>query len=122
MEESIPTTKPWLEEARPRRRGTADRRKAESPAPPSIALFLDGIKVLHGCANALVEICFVHGLIGDREWTWTADGQPDPWPKSIAPAEASTSSHFDLLLRCLRCRELCRFVASTWQLCDQPSK
>ena len=47
--------------------------------------FPDGVKVLHDCPDATVDICFVHGLTGDRESTWTADGQPAPWPKTLLP-------------------------------------
>lgn len=67
--------------------GALDHCEAEIPArPPLDTLFPDGIKVLHNCANALVDICFVHGLTGDRERTWTADGQTEPWPKALLPS------------------------------------
>ncbi|KAL8389270.1 hypothetical protein RB599_011058 [Gaeumannomyces hyphopodioides] len=48
-------------------------------------LFPDGVKVLHDCPDALVDICFVHGLTGDRESTWTAAGHDEPWPKTLLP-------------------------------------
>ncbi|KAK3359163.1 Alpha/Beta hydrolase protein [Lasiosphaeria hispida] len=51
----------------------------ENPQPA----FPDGIKVLHDCADATVDICFVHGLTGDRDNTWTAEGQF--WPKTLLP-------------------------------------
>jgi hypothetical protein len=44
------------------------------------------VKVLHDCPDAAVDICFVHGLTGDRESTWTADGQSAPWPQTLLPA------------------------------------
>ena len=50
-----------------------------------IPSFPDGVKVLHDCPDATVDICFVHGLTGDRESTWTADGQSAPWPKTLLP-------------------------------------
>lgn len=36
---------------------------------------------------AYVSRChgFVHGLTGDRNRTWTADGEVEPWPKSMLP-------------------------------------
>lgn len=67
--------------------GALDRREAENPArPPLITPFPDGIKVLHDRVDASVDICFVHGLTGDREKTWTADGQTNPWPKALLPS------------------------------------
>ncbi|KAL8419232.1 hypothetical protein RB594_002444 [Gaeumannomyces avenae] len=53
-------------------------------------LFPDGIKVLypedeveHGPID--LDICFAHGLAGDRERTWTAHGCTEPWPKTLLP-------------------------------------
>ncbi|KAK2053219.1 hypothetical protein LY76DRAFT_620075 [Colletotrichum caudatum] len=51
----------------------------------SLSSFPDGIKVLHECRDATIDICFVHGLTGDRMSTWTAHGQSDPWPKTLLP-------------------------------------
>ncbi|KAK4031660.1 kinesin light chain [Parachaetomium inaequale] len=48
---------------------------------------LSKMKVLHDCPKATVDICFVHGLTGDRESTWTADGLSTPWPKTLLPAK-----------------------------------
>lgn len=56
------------------------------PPTPS---FPDGVMVLHDCPDATVDICFVHGLTGDRESTWTARGQSAPWPKSLLPQRLS---------------------------------
>ncbi len=50
-----------------------------------VPLFPNGVKVLHDCPDATIDICFVHGLTGDRESTWTADGQSTPWPKTLLP-------------------------------------
>ncbi|KAK4113214.1 hypothetical protein N656DRAFT_789252 [Canariomyces notabilis] len=58
----------------------------ESPPIPS---FPDGVKVLHDCPDAAVDICFVHGLTGNRESTWTARGQSAPWPKTLLPSKLS---------------------------------
>ncbi|KAM0334178.1 hypothetical protein ACHAQA_001198 [Verticillium albo-atrum] len=44
-----------------------------------------GFSVLHPCPDAVVDICFIHGLTGGRETTWTAEGQPEPWPKTLLP-------------------------------------
>ncbi|KAK3935221.1 hypothetical protein QBC46DRAFT_462210 [Diplogelasinospora grovesii] len=57
---------------------------SKSPPVPS---FPDGVEVLHDCPDATVDICFIHGLTGDRESTWTADGQSTPWPKALLPSE-----------------------------------
>jgi len=53
---------------------------------PSVShSFPAGVKVLHDGPDAAVDICFVHGLTGDRESTWTARGQSTPWPKTLLP-------------------------------------
>lgn len=55
---------------------------SESPAPTS---FPDGVLVLHDCEDAEIDVCFIHGLTGNRESTWTADGQCPPWPQTLLP-------------------------------------
>lgn len=57
---------------------------SSEPTPPK--LFPNGIKVWVPCPDAVIDICFVHGLTGDREATWTADGQPQPWPQALLPS------------------------------------
>jgi len=42
-----------------------------------------GIEVWVPCDDAAVDICFIHGLTGARESTWTAKGQKEPWPKQF---------------------------------------
>jgi hypothetical protein len=49
------------------------------------------VKVLHDCPDATVDICFVHGLTGDRESTWTAEGQSAPWPQTLLPPKLNTA-------------------------------
>ena len=61
---------------------SADPGPSGNLARPS---FPDGVKVLHDCADAVLDVCFVHGLSGDRESTWTAHGQSEPWPKALLP-------------------------------------
>ncbi|KAM5452137.1 hypothetical protein MaudCBS49596_003491 [Microsporum audouinii] len=60
-----------------------------SSQDPSLSLFPDGIKVLHECPNAVVDICFIHGLTGNRDSSWTAKGQSIPWPKLLLPSALS---------------------------------
>ncbi len=48
-----------------------------------------GVDVLYDCPDAAVDICFVHGLTGDRLSTWTAGGQSEPWPKTLLPLKLS---------------------------------
>ncbi|EFW99917.1 ankyrin repeat-containing protein [Grosmannia clavigera kw1407] len=48
--------------------------------------FPDGIKVLHDCSDARVDVCFIHGLSGDREKTWTAAGESQPWSQTLLPS------------------------------------
>lgn len=57
---------------------------------PSCAhLFSRRRRSLHECPDATVDICFVHGLTGNRNSTWTAHGQSTPWPKTLLPPEFS---------------------------------
>lgn len=52
--------------------------------------FPDGVEILHDCHDdAHVDICFVHGLTGNRNSTWTTNGQPAPWPKMLLPSRLS---------------------------------
>lgn len=57
-----------------------------NPEPSDSLPFPDGVKVLHDCPDASVDICFVHGLTGNRESTWTARGQSEPWPTTLLPS------------------------------------
>ena len=41
----------------------------------------------HDVPDALVDICFVHGLAGNRDKTWSVHGQSTPWPKAFLPPE-----------------------------------
>ena len=49
--------------------------RSPSPADISATTFPEGIKELHPCDDAVVDPCFVHGLTGNREETWTATSQ-----------------------------------------------
>ncbi|KAI1412286.1 hypothetical protein F5Y13DRAFT_199892 [Hypoxylon sp. FL1857] len=63
---------------------TSDTVTAPVPASSDVVeptvSFPDGVKVWHNCTDAKVDVCFVHGLTGNRDSTWTADGQNEPWP------------------------------------------
>ncbi|KAM0547291.1 hypothetical protein ACHAPJ_010426 [Fusarium lateritium] len=61
---------------------TADARLPEQPSPSA---FPDGVEVLHDEPDAIVDICFVHGLTGSRTSTWRARAQSEPWPKTLLP-------------------------------------
>lgn len=45
--------------------------------------FPSGIATLQDRPDAIVDICFVHRLTGDRARTWTANGQMEPWPRTL---------------------------------------
>ncbi|KAF5572559.1 P-loop containing protein [Fusarium pseudoanthophilum] len=47
----------------------------------------EGMITLHDDPGAVVDICFVHGLMGDRAKTWTAQGESEPWPKTLLPQQ-----------------------------------
>ncbi|KAK4104683.1 hypothetical protein N658DRAFT_556519 [Parathielavia hyrcaniae] len=59
--------------------------KPYTPKSPPDPSFPDGVKGLHDCPDATVDVCFIHGLAGDRESTWTAEGQSAPWIKTLLP-------------------------------------
>ncbi|KAF5604072.1 ankyrin repeat domain-containing protein [Fusarium pseudocircinatum] len=48
--------------------------------------FPDGVKIWHSPEDAALDICFIHGLSGNRDKTWTAPGQPNPWPAELLPS------------------------------------
>lgn len=47
--------------------------------------FRFGLTVVHDCPEPVVDICFIHGLTGDRDKTWTAVGGSTPWPQILLP-------------------------------------
>ncbi|KAG4256796.1 hypothetical protein FPRO03_03806 [Fusarium proliferatum] len=51
--------------------------------------FPDGVKIWHSPEDAGLDICFIHGLSGNRDKTWTAPGQPNPWPAELLPSRLS---------------------------------
>lgn len=53
---------------------------------PSRPDFPDGLKVLYAGPNDIVDVCFIHGLSGNRKSTWTAHGRTRPWPKEYLPS------------------------------------
>ncbi|KAF4965107.1 hypothetical protein FSARC_7046 [Fusarium sarcochroum] len=61
---------------------TANATLSEQPSPST---FPDGVEVLHDEPDAIVDVCFVHGLTGSRTSTWRARGQSEPWPKTLLP-------------------------------------
>ncbi|KAF4954611.1 hypothetical protein FSARC_12051 [Fusarium sarcochroum] len=70
------------------------RRDHNPPDPPSCdetdlatlaPTFPDGIKILYDCRDATLDICFIHGLTGNRDKTWTVSGQSKPWPETLLP-------------------------------------
>jgi hypothetical protein len=48
--------------------------------------FPDGVKIWHNPEDAKLDICFIHGLSGNRDKTWTAPGQLNPWPAELLPS------------------------------------
>jgi len=60
-----------------------------SRSPPPTLPFPDGCEVLHDSPDAAVDICFVHGLTGNRDSTWIAYGSSAPWPKTLLPPKLS---------------------------------
>lgn len=80
---------PALSELRPRLQAEHYESPSEEPPPDS---FPDGVEVLYDCPDATVDICFVHGLTGNRNSTWTHHKQSVPWPKILLPSELAKAS------------------------------
>ncbi|KAH8646408.1 hypothetical protein BGZ60DRAFT_391976 [Tricladium varicosporioides] len=66
-------------------------RSPSDPDPPNSTTsnpsspLVDGIKVWYDCPDATIDICFVHGLTGNLDSTWTASKQSTPWPTVLLP-------------------------------------
>ncbi|KAI1171350.1 hypothetical protein F4777DRAFT_565724 [Nemania sp. FL0916] len=65
-----------------RRSSTTASPAREPPIGPSVITTIE---------DARVDVVFVHGLTGHREKTWTAEGETDPWPKSLLPKDLPTA-------------------------------
>ncbi|MBE3042563.1 hypothetical protein IMZ48_08295 [Candidatus Bathyarchaeota archaeon] len=59
----------------------------DGDADANAATFPDGIKVWQNPSSPTVDICFIHGITGDRDRTWTARGKSEPWPKLLLTAK-----------------------------------
>jgi hypothetical protein len=69
----------------PRPRYETEHPGATLENTPPVAYFPDGVDVLCDPAESTIDICFVHGLTGNRNTTWTATGQSKPWPQTLLP-------------------------------------
>jgi protein SERAC1 len=72
-------------------RKEAEASGSDEGVVPKTVSFPDGIEILHDCADATVDICFVHGLMGNRDSTWTAPGRSEPWTKTLLPPMLPTA-------------------------------
>lgn len=93
----------------------AETKHSGSSFKGSSPVFPAGVKVLHDCPDAVVDICFVHGLTGHRESTWTADGQSTPWPMTLLPPELDKAR---ILTYGYDAYIVCKGVASSNRLID----
>lgn len=91
---------------------------ANRPQPSSPPSYPDGVKVLHHCPDGTVDICFVHGLTGDRDATWTTNGQSEPWSKLLFPDELKTAR----IDRAALCSSTCPPASSQRLLSNQQRK
>lgn len=53
------------------------------PPQTTSSRFQEGIEVIHDAPDASVDICFVHGLIGNRTSAWTVRENPGFWPRTL---------------------------------------
>ncbi|PNP81283.1 hypothetical protein FNYG_05315 [Fusarium nygamai] len=77
--------------------------------------FPDGVKVWHIPEDAELDICFIHGLSGNRDKTWTAPGQPNPWPVELLSSQLAKAR---LLTYGYDAYVLTKSVSSTNRLID----
>ncbi|RYP45241.1 hypothetical protein DL768_008386 [Monosporascus sp. mg162] len=56
---------------------------SETKWSTTLSSFPNRVAPLHKCPNAIADICFVHDLTGDRDNTWTAHRQSNPWLKEL---------------------------------------
>ncbi|KAI8954517.1 hypothetical protein F4801DRAFT_575590 [Xylaria longipes] len=64
---------------------STDQLSSLPTASGAVPAFPDGVKVWIDPPDAAIDVCFVHGLTGDRDATWTAPGQSEPWPPVLLP-------------------------------------
>ncbi|KAI9720681.1 MAG: hypothetical protein M1835_004022 [Candelina submexicana] len=63
-----------------------------APTTPTTTQKTFGLKVLYEPASpsgAVTDICFVHGLTGGWDTTWTAEDSTEPWPKTLLSQDIS---------------------------------
>ncbi|KAK7967603.1 uncharacterized protein PG986_001880 [Apiospora aurea] len=59
--------------------------RARSHPESSYCIARSGLIIIHP------NVIFVHGLTGDREKTWTAYNESEPWPQTLLPSRLSTA-------------------------------
>ncbi|EMT73374.1 hypothetical protein FOC4_g10004744 [Fusarium odoratissimum] len=62
------------------------RNSSSTVAESALTEFPDGVKIWHSPTDAEIDICFIHGLSGNRDKTWAAHGQHNPWPAELLPS------------------------------------
>ncbi|KAF4340141.1 ankyrin repeat domain protein [Fusarium beomiforme] len=105
----------WCRTETPNQASSDQITSLEAPTP---IVFPDGLKVWHNCEDATVDICFIHGLSGNRDKTWTAPAKSTPWPyeflsSRLAKARLLTYGYNAYVVR--------KSVSSTNRLIDHAS-
>lgn len=56
------------------------------PATTSRPYFPGGVEILYDHPEAAIDICFIHGLTGNRRNTWSSRDNSVIWPKDVLPS------------------------------------
>ncbi|RKK17486.1 hypothetical protein BFJ65_g7820 [Fusarium oxysporum f. sp. cepae] len=84
-QDKVPRRRDWMKRFLLPLRKTSSTNQEDVVECLETRTFPSGIKALCSPEGATTDVVFVHGLNGNRERTWTAQGATEPWPKTLLP-------------------------------------